>query len=142
MAAGLVATVVLSLMMVMKAALGWLPELDLPRLLGAMFDVSEGIGWVIHFIIGTVFWGGLFGWMSWARAKDHVFHGMAFGLAVWLLMMVLLMPMAGKGFFALEVGIVAALMTAMLHAVFGAVLGGVYGLLAHRNEGLYATQAH
>ena len=47
-------------------------------------------------------------------------------------MMVVLMPMAGKGFFGLGIGWMAPVMTLMLHLIFGAVLGWVYGRQASR----------
>jgi hypothetical protein len=43
-------------------------------------------------------------------------------------MMVLLMPMAGAGFFEIIFGAMAPFMTFALHVIFGAALGGVYGL--------------
>jgi hypothetical protein len=45
-------------------------------------------------------------------------------------MMIVMMPMAGAGFFGQVLGIAAPVMTLMLHLVFGAVLGAVYGIRA------------
>lgn len=39
-------------------------------------------------------------------------------------MMVMVRPMAGAGFFGLNFGISASVMTLMLHIIFGAVLAG------------------
>lgn len=47
-------------------------------------------------------------------------------------MMVAVMPMAGAWIFALNLGIMAPIMTLMLHVIFGAVLGWTYGLLLQR----------
>ncbi len=49
-------------------------------------------------------------------------------------MMVVIMPMAGAGIFALNLGIMAPIMTAMLHVIFGAVLGYVFSLLIGRTR--------
>jgi hypothetical protein len=51
------------------------------------------------------------------------------------MMMVAVMPMAGAGFFGMNLGIAAPVMTLMLHIIFGAVLGGVYGALQGREHG-------
>jgi len=56
---------------------------------------------------------------------------MVFGVLAWGLMMVMVMPMAGAGFFGLSLGMMAPVMTLMLHLVYGAVLGSVYGKLTN-----------
>jgi hypothetical protein len=47
-AAGFAATVVLSALMLMKSALGVMPELDLPRMLGRMMGGGAGVRCSIH----------------------------------------------------------------------------------------------
>ncbi len=58
---------------------------------------------------------------------SRVGHGVVLGLIGWLIMMVVLMPMAGAGLFGMNMGIMASVMTLVLHLIFGAVLGWVYG---------------
>jgi len=53
-------------------------------------------------------------------------------------MMVAMMPMAGAGFFGMQLGIMAPVLTLVMHIVFGAVLGGVYGMLLQRGP-LHST---
>lgn len=128
--AGLVATTVLSLLMLMKSAMGIMPELDVIAMLSGMMNSSPAVGWIVHFMIGAVIWGGLFalvgsklpGGKAWMR-------GIFFGIIAWLLMMVAVMPMAGAGIFGMKLGMAAPIMTFMLHVIFGAVLGGVYARL-------------
>jgi hypothetical protein len=129
-ASGLLATAVLSLLMVMKSAMGLMPELDVIAMLAAMMGASVAMSWMAHFAIGAV-WGGLFA--SAARALPGSacwVRGMLFSIAPWLLMMVALMPMAGAGMFGLSLGIMAPIMTLMLHLVFGAVLGLAFAKFA------------
>ncbi len=57
---------------------------------------------------------------------SYMLKGMTFGVAAWLLMMV--MPMANVGLF----GMMAPVMTLMLHLIFGAVLGAAYGMDAKK----------
>jgi len=128
--AGLAATVVLSLLMVLKAMLGLLPQLDLPKMLAGMMgspDMSI-IGWIVHFAIGIVGYGVAIAALdSKLPGTSRVGHGVMLGVIGWLIMMVVLMPMASAGFFGMNMGVMAPLMTLVLHLIFGGVLGWVYG---------------
>ncbi len=125
--AGFSATVVLSAMMVGKSMMGVMPELDVIHMLGAMMGVSALFGWIVHFMIGTLAWGGGFAVLYQAiPGSGAVQKGILFGVAAWAGMMVMVMPMAGAGLFGMAFGIMAPMMTLVLHIVFGAVLGAVY----------------
>jgi hypothetical protein len=130
MVAGFVATVVLSILMVMKSMMGLMPEFDIVAMLTGMMAAPSPIaGWLVHFAIGAILWGGLFVWLDpHLPGNSHWLKGIFFGIGAWILMMVLLMPMAGAGFFGINFGVMAPFMTFVLHTIFGAVLGGVYGL--------------
>lgn len=126
--AGFVATVALSALMVVKDMMGVMPELDVARMLGTMMGGGPRAGWIGHFAIGTVIWGTAFAWLApHLRGDSHWLRGVMFGLGAWLLMMLLVIPMAGAGLFGLTIGLMAPIMTLVLHVVYGAVLGGVYG---------------
>lgn len=134
--AGLIATIVLSAPMVMKSSMGIMPELDLPRMIAGMMGAADRplIGWAIHFMIGV----GIYGFAI-ALLGNHlpgssgVARGMIIGFVGWLIMMIMLMPMAGAGMFGMSLGIMAPMMTLVLHLIFGAVLGWTYGRL--NNQG-------
>ena len=128
MAAGFVATAVLSALMVMKSMMGIMPELDVIAMLSKMMGTSLAMGWVAHFMIGTVVWDGLFGLLApYLPGGSYWFKGVIFGIGAWLMMMIAVMPMAGAGLFGMNFGMMAPVMTLVLHIIFGAVLGGVYG---------------
>jgi len=130
MLAGLAATVVLSLLMVLKAMIGLTPQLDLPKMLAGMMGSPDMpiIGWIVHFAIGIVVYGAAIAvFDSKLPGTSRVGHGVILGVLGWLIMMVVLMPMAGAGLFGMNMGIMAPMMTLMLHLIFGAVLGWVYG---------------
>lgn len=130
MIAGFVATVVLSAMMLIKGAMGVMPGLDPIQMIAGMVGASAAVGWLGHFLIGTIAWGGGFAVLNSVIPTDsQMMKGILFGIAAWLLMMVATMPMAGAGFFGLGIGIMAPVLTLVLHVVFGAVLGGVYARL-------------
>jgi len=130
MVAGLIATLVLSALMVMKDMMGVMPELDLPKMIAGMMGMGgmPAVGWVVHFMIGIVLYGAAIALLD-ARlpGKSTVVHGVVIGVIGWLVMMVMLMPMAGAGLFGMQLGIMAPMMTLVLHIIFGAVLGWYYG---------------
>ncbi|ACR32747.1 DUF6789 family protein [Burkholderia glumae] len=130
MLAGFVATVVLSILIMMKHAMGVMPELDPIGMISHMLGMSTPVvGWVMHFMIGIV-WGIAFASTSRMFPGPFWLKGMLFAVVPWLVMMFAMMPMAGAGFFGLDLGMAAPVMTLMLHLVFGAVLGAVYGTRA------------
>jgi|TARA_Y100000815_G_scaffold188521_1_gene172102 hypothetical protein len=129
---GLAATVVLSAMMLIKGAVGAFPELDPIHMIAAMLGAPALVGWIGHFAIGTLAWGGGFALLNVSIPGDkQIVKGILFGIAAWFGMMVVMMPMAGAGLFGLNLGIgmMAAVMTLILHIVFGAVLGLVFASL-------------
>ena len=137
MLAGLVATVVLSVLMVLKTMMGLMPQLDLPKMIAGMMGAPDQplIGWIVHFAIGIVVYGVAIAVLD-AKlpGTSHVGHGMMLGVIGWLIMMVMLMPMSGAGFFGMNMGVMAPMMTLVLHLIFGAVLGWVYGRSAATHE--------
>lgn len=129
-AAGFAATIVLSALIVMKARMGLMPQLDPVQMLGDMIgNGSRPAGWVMHFMIGTVAWGLLFTLLFGAVTDGLWWRGIVFAIGAWLLMMIAVMPMAGAGFFGLGLGILAPVLTLMLHVIYGFVLGVTYGAM-------------
>lgn len=130
--AGLAATVVLSALMVMKTMMGLMPELDLPKMIAGMMGSPDKpvIGWVVHFMIGVVGYGLAIAFVGPRLPGDSsTTKGVILAVIGWLIMMVMLMPMAGAGFFGMSMGVMAPMMTLVLHLIFGAVLGWTYGRL-------------
>ncbi|MBI3676978.1 MAG: hypothetical protein HY243_10240 [Proteobacteria bacterium] len=127
--AGFAATVVLSVFMAVKQMMGMMPQLDVIQMLTQMSGVPSLLaGWLMHFMIGSIVWGGLFALLQ-ARIPggNATTRGVVFGIGAWLVMMVMVMPMAGAGLFGLHFGLAAPMMTLLLHIVFGATMGAVYG---------------
>ncbi|MGC8477668.1 MAG: DUF6789 family protein [Acetobacteraceae bacterium] len=128
--AGLIATFVLSLFMLMKQAMGVMPQLNpvamITQMMGARTPV---VGWIAHFFIGSVMWGIIYAWLDPSLPGPHWIRGIIFATGAWLVMMVVVMPMAGAGLFGLTLGIMAPIATLVLHWIFGAVLGWTYGAL-------------
>ena len=123
--AGLVATIVLSAMMIVKGKMGVMPELNIISMLAGMMGASAIIGWLMHFMVG-VGYGIAFSQINAFLPGNFIMKGIIIGIVGWLVMMVMLMPMMGAGMFAMKMGMMAPIMTLMLHVIFGAVLGLVY----------------
>ena len=136
--AGFIATLVLTALMMMKKMMGVMPELDPVHMMSVMAAQKMGmetnmmVGWVMHFMIGAVAWGGAFAVLNnILPTQNQMIKGIILGIGAWLIMMVGPMVMAGNGLFGLALGPIAPVMTFMLHIVFGVVLGLVYQKLTH-----------
>ncbi len=128
--AGLVATIVLSMLMIAKGMMGLMPELDMIAMLSSMMSAPPIAGWIAHLMIGAAIWGGLFVFFyDKLPGKNGMLKGLLFGGAAWVLMMIAIMPMAGAGLFGMNLGVMAPVMTLMLHLIFGLVLGLVFDKL-------------
>lgn len=128
--AGFVATAVLSALMALKAQSGYWPDLDVIGMLASMANSYAGlprapaIGWGLHFFIGTIAWGVLFGMLApHLLGPSYWLRGIVFALGCWLAMMALFMPLADAGLFGNRLGAIAPVLTLALHVVFGAVIG-------------------
>lgn len=130
-AAGFAATAVLTVLMIVKAAMGVMPAFnairDLTQILGGFgLPASPAMGWIAHVLLGSVVWGGLYAVLHDKLPGSGALSGIVFGLLAWLGMMLVFMPMAGHGLFALGIGPMATMATLVLHVIYGAVLGVVY----------------
>jgi hypothetical protein len=131
MIAGLVATLVLSGLLLFKSTMNLVPDLNIIRLLVNLGSISTVQAWMDHFIVGVVVWGLLFGaYDALASRPAHWLKGIIFGVFTWLVMMAAFMPLAKVGFFGSKIGPMAAAVTLMYNLVYGAVLGTTYGLLS------------
>jgi hypothetical protein len=130
LAAGLAATFVLSLLIVLKQALGIMPGLNLVTILAhALGYSSPAAGWLAHYIVGVLIWGPLYAWWDAKVPFPHLINGLMFASVIWWGVMLIIMPLAGEGLFGIHLGLAAPTVTLMLHWAYGAVLGLVYGAL-------------
>ncbi len=123
---GFVATLALSIIMVVKTKMGVMPELNAIKMLASMMGSSLIMGWIAHFLIGTLVWGILFALFVNKLPGGVLVSAIIFSIGAWLLMMMGPMPMAGDGLFGLKLGMMAPVATLMLHVIWGVVLGLTY----------------
>lgn len=142
--AGLAATIVLSMLMLIKNMMGLMPDVDIINMLAQQMGAGVLMGWVAHFAIGVLGYGIAYAIIfSGLPFGSHLLHGILTGMAGWLMMMVALMPMMGAGMFGMSIagGMLVPVATLMLHIVFGAVLGVVYTKL-HNNKSTRPSYIH
>lgn len=124
--AGIMATIVLSILMILKSKMGLMPALDIISMLAGMMGAGALIGWLMHFMVGIGYGVAFSQINSILPSNSFVTKGIILGIIGWLIMMVMLMPMMGAGMFAMKMGMMAPVMTLILHIIFGATLGIVY----------------
>ncbi|MGF1734867.1 hypothetical protein L4D79_05785 [Photobacterium satsumensis] len=129
--------------MAIKSTLNILPELNPIEILNSLIPFKEQLnlkptaGWAIHMFIGIVIWG-----MAYEKlitilpSKSHIIKSIIFSITAWLLMMLVLMPLAGHSLFGfgLGIGVKAAGATLFFHIIYGWTLGFSYQQLLERNR--------
>jgi len=131
--AGFVATIVISLLMLIQQAAGVAPTFNLITLITAATNMPDyvAISWIVHFVVGVGLWGVGFAAFSPHLPGPHWLRGLIFGAFAWFLMMVIFLPAAGMPVFANGLGTTIPVISLMLHLVYGAVIGESYHLLLH-----------
>jgi hypothetical protein len=130
--AGLIATIVVSLLMLLKQGLDFMPNVDpIMELASALGHPGAMAGWTAHFVIGVLAWGVLFTWFdAYLRRLPHWVNGLFFSSIVWLGVMMIILPAAGRGLFgARGLALGTPTVTLLLNWIYGVVLGSVYGWL-------------
>jgi len=121
---GFVGSAVLAILFVMKGMMGVMPQMDIIAMMSTMMGMGMAMGWVAHFVIGTVIWGGIFSIANGSiPGGSQTGKGIVLGIAAWLMMMIIVMPMAGGGFFGMNFGMMGFAVPLIMHIIFGAVLG-------------------
>ena len=128
--AALVATIVVSLLMLLKQALDFMPNVNLVmELANALGHRGAIAGWTAHFAIGVLAWGVLFTWFDRYLRFPHWVNGIYFASIVWLGVMLVVLPAGGFGLFGSRLALGTPTVTLLLHWIYGLVLGSVYALL-------------
>ncbi len=124
--AGLLATVILSIVMLIKKHVGFYLDFNPINALASLCHLpSPSYGWFVHFGIGVVF-GVIFSIIYHKIPGEPRFRGCVFASIAWLFMMVTVMPLSGMGIFAIDANNNIAMFTFMMHLIFGVFLGLIY----------------
>lgn len=123
---GLVATIVMTLLIVIGGVIG-MPKMNPPDMLAGMMGIPIAMGWVIHFIIGIIFAAGyVFFSNNWLKKiRNRIFRGAVYGVIVFIIAQIGIPAMeAVFGSMPSPEGSMALLMigSVMGHVVFGIVI--------------------
>ena len=134
--AGFAATFVTSSILLMKNALGAFQEVHIAQTLSNVLGTPDEImiGGTAFFLIGTVILS-----VAYAFIRPHIpvrsdlVKGLIFGFGIWLAMMLVLMPLAGAGMFAMNRSAVPVAVDLVLTLLYGLILAAVYQWDSHAN---------
>jgi uncharacterized membrane protein YagU involved in acid resistance len=122
--AGLAATTVMTMLMLMAPAMG-MPPMNIGAMLGSVMGGNVVLGWIAHFMIGIVLALAYAAIAATALPGPPAVRGAVFSLIPWLMAQLVVMPMMGMGLFSGSM--IAAGGSLMGHIAYGIVLGLVYG---------------
>jgi len=140
--AGLAATIAVSVLEAANLYFGpW--AASFPRLLSVMLQTPDliAVGWVAHFVVGTLVLGPLFAWLCPRLPTDTPeSKGILFAVGAFIVMGLTVAPAVGLlggrhvGVFFMQAGFGTLAWMIASHAIYGIVLGGVYGRLVERDK--------
>ncbi len=125
---GLAGTIVMTLMMYFVSPLMGV-KMDIAASLGSMLGGSWTMGMVMHFLNGAVIFPLLYALVLFRFLPGGpLAKGIGWGLILWLLAQVMVMPMMGGGVFSSRMGGMPAVMGSFLgHLIYGGLLGWIAG---------------
>lgn len=125
---GIVATIVMTLLMVFGGAMG-MPKMSPPVMLAAMMGMPVVIGWIIHFLIGIIFAAGyVFLFNNWLKKISNKYlRGAVYGIVAFVVAQIgipVMESIFGSGNIPAPEGSKALMMigSIMGHIVFGIVI--------------------
>jgi uncharacterized membrane protein YagU involved in acid resistance len=122
--AGLIGTAVMTAVGLWIAPMMGIPRMNPAEMLADQMGGNVMLGWAGHLMIGTVL-AVIYAVVAPSLPGVPALRGALFGLAPWLVAMVIMMPMMGMPMFG---GAMAAAMGSLIgHLVYGGIVGAVYG---------------
>ena len=127
---GLAGTILITLMMYYVAPLMMSGPMDIAGMMGDMLGTSSRVGMLVHFMLGAVVFPAIFAFVLWDKLPGGDWmKGLVFGMALFLIAQVVVMPMAGAGILSANhpEQMMALVGSLMGHAIYGIVLGWWFG---------------
>ena len=126
---GFVGTLAITLMMYQVGPMMGMMKMDFAASLGKMMGMGWTAGMMIHFLNGTIIFPLIYAFLLYLLLPGGpTVKGIIWGLILWLLAQLIVMPMMGGGVFSSKMG---GMMTAggslIGHLVYGALLGAIAG---------------
>lgn len=135
--AGIIGTIVMTAVGLWVAPLMGLPAMNPARMLAGAMGGSIVLGWIGHFMIGTVL-ALIYAGVAPALPGKPVVRGALYGIAPFLLAQLAVIPMMGMPVFSGSA--VMALGSLVGHLVYGGVVGAVYGTVPVRGAVVASAQ--
>jgi hypothetical protein len=125
----MVGTAVLTMMTLKIAPMILGHPMDIPAMMSAMMGGPPVLGWMAHIILGVVVFPVAYTFVAFPFLPGPPpLRGALWGVALWIVVEVMVMPMAGNGLFNSTHGGSKAVMVALMgHVVYGALLGAIAG---------------
>lgn len=129
--AGIIATAAMTMFTLMAPLMGF--DMNIPAMLSGTMGAPIIVGWLAHFMIGTILaigYGAIY--LPNAKKITGIKSGAIFSIIPWLMAQIIVMPMMmiinggtyGAGFFSGSILIAGA--SLMGHLLYGVVLGLIY----------------
>jgi hypothetical protein len=125
---GFVGTLAITMLMYEGGPMMGLPKMDIAAMLGQILG-----GWIpgiaMHFANGVVIFPLIYAYLLFSRLPGApAVKGITWGVALWVMAQLIVMPMMGAGLFGLKMaGMMSAVGSLMGHVVYGALLGWIGG---------------
>ena len=125
---GAVGTALMTGMMYMVAPMMGL-HMDIAAMLGSMMGGHWAAGMAAHLMLGTLIFPALYALGLFAKLPGApVLRGATFGVGLWLMAQLIVMPMMGAGVLSSNAGgMMAAAGSLMGHLLYGGALGAIAG---------------
>ncbi len=131
---GFLGTVLLTLMMYYVAPMMLGHPMDIAGMLGSKMGGSRMMGMFMHFVDGTIVFALIYVYLLYKILPGAPWlKGLWWGVILWVILELVMMPMMGNGVFSSNAGGMKAAMAALIgHLVYGATLGGIAGAPAQK----------
>jgi len=125
---GAVGTALMTGMMYMVAPMMGL-HMDIAAMLGSMMGGHWAAGMAAHVMMGTLLFPSIYALVLFAKLPGTpIVRGAAWGIGLWLMAQLVVMPMMGAGVFSSNAGgMMAAAGSLMGHLLYGGALGAIAG---------------
>ena len=129
MIGGLVGTIAITALMYWVAPILIGMPMDIAKMLGDYLGIGWGGGMVLHFINGSIIFPLIYAFLLYGVLPGGpIMKGVTWGVILWVLAQMVVMPMIGGGFFSASAGgPMAAVGSLAGHLIYGGILGMIAG---------------
>jgi uncharacterized membrane protein YagU involved in acid resistance len=139
-AGGFVGTLFMTLLMRFVAPMMGV-QMNIAASLAKMMHTAVAMGLAAHFVLGTIVFALIYEYLLYGILRGApAVHGIEWGIVLWFLMELVVMPMLGMGVFNSVMGGAKTAMAALIaHIVYGSLLGWIAGRPAQTRSSTIGT---